>query len=91
MPDNPISSIPRLTFTVNEAAGSLGVTSRFLWGKIYEGKIPVARVGGRVLIRVEDLQALLERSVDTSGKPAFHRTRKAAALTTLDDIPRARA
>jgi excisionase family DNA binding protein len=87
MSNTPLSSIPRLTLTVNEAAASLGVSSRFLWGRIYEGKIGVSRVGGRVLIRVEDLRAMLDNAFDMSGEPGFHRAKKAAALTTSDSIP----
>jgi excisionase family DNA binding protein len=83
MPDTSSSSIPRLTLTVNEAAASLGVSSRLLWGRIYDGKIAVTRVGARVLIRVADLEALLEDGRDLTGEPRFRRPKR----ITAGDIP----
>lgn len=49
----------RLTLTIEEAAATLGVSTRHLRTMIAEGEVPVARLGRRVLIVRTQLEAWL--------------------------------
>jgi excisionase family DNA binding protein len=55
----------RLALSVDEAAGAIGICSRSLRTLISKGDLRAARVGRRVLVTVETLQAYLrEREAD---------------------------
>ena len=44
--------------TVQEAAISLGVSARSVYGYIAKGKLPTTRVGERIMVKVQDVSAL---------------------------------
>lgn len=52
--------LPRLALTVAETAASLGVSQRSIYRLIDRGELPTVKVGKRRLVRVEDLEKLLE-------------------------------
>ena len=56
-PDKPVE---RLTFTVEEAAESLGISRAFAYEAVARGEIPCIRIGRRVLIPKIALDKLLE-------------------------------
>lgn len=51
--------MPRLTFTVAEAAEALGITERHYRRLIERGEVPHLRLGGRVVVPKVALTALL--------------------------------
>jgi excisionase family DNA binding protein len=51
-----------------EAAGLLGVSSRYLFELIRRGQIPAVRIGRRVLLREEDLRRYVEQRVTAGGE-----------------------
>jgi len=59
----PISA-PPLVVAIPEAARRLGIGRSTVWALIARGSLPVVRIGGRTLVRVNDLDAFVERSVD---------------------------
>jgi excisionase family DNA binding protein len=54
------SSVSRLTYTVKETASALGVSEPTVWRMVYERQIPATRVRGRVMIRIQDIEAYLD-------------------------------
>lgn len=52
----------RLTYSVREAAHTLGCSERLVWKLIRTGKLKHVRLGRRVLITPEQLTDLLKRS-----------------------------
>ncbi len=55
--------VEKLSFSVVEAAEAAGLSPRFVRELIAAGKLPVARLGSRVLVRRTDLETLLKESV----------------------------
>jgi len=50
---------PPVLMTVNECGAFLSASPRSVWNWIKEGDIKARRIGGRVLIRLKDINALL--------------------------------
>jgi excisionase family DNA binding protein len=46
-----------------DAAGWLGVSHMSIRRLIRSGRLPAAKIGGRVVVRLKDANALLDRSV----------------------------
>lgn len=55
-------------YRVREAAEWLGVRERTVWGWIYSGKLPSARVGRCRVIREAELQRLVVDDVPQKSK-----------------------
>lgn len=53
------SGTSRLALTLDEAAESLGVSRRTLWGLVNAGRVPAVKIGGRWLLPVDDLRRWL--------------------------------
>jgi excisionase family DNA binding protein len=53
----PSRDVPRLNLSVDEAASSLGISSRLCRTLIARGELPSHRIGRRVLISFEELAA----------------------------------
>jgi excisionase family DNA binding protein len=49
-----------LSVTARTASELIGVSLRTVWKLIREGKLDVARVGGRTLVKFRSLQSLVE-------------------------------
>ncbi len=52
---------PPCNMSVREAAVFLGVSTRLVWNLIAERKLKHVRLRGRVIIRLKDLEAFLDR------------------------------
>jgi excisionase family DNA binding protein len=52
-------TIEKKSISVPMAAKMIGISSRFTWDLVKEGKLRSFRLGSRVLIRVTDLDAFL--------------------------------
>jgi excisionase family DNA binding protein len=62
--------------TLAQACRRLGVSESSLRGSILSGKLPHTRINNQLLIRVEDVTKILEKSNGTKGKRrAARRTR----------------
>ncbi len=55
------SPIPRVSFSVDEAAQSCGLSKSFLYNCMAEGKLKFIKAGSRRLIVVSELEAFLGR------------------------------
>jgi len=69
MAANP--GIPRLLLSAREIALALGVSERFVKGLIYAGELPSLKVGRLRRVRLDDLEAWIEkqrRLVDRSSE-----------------------
>lgn len=53
------TSKKRLTLTVEEAAGVLGISKWLAYALVRRGELPSIRLGGRVVVPVARLQAML--------------------------------
>lgn len=51
--------LPRIAYSVEEAAATIGVGRTTLYSYIKSGVLPVAKLGKRTLVRHDDLNALL--------------------------------
>lgn len=51
----------KLALTYREAAESLGVCERTVWGLVRDGELPAVRIGRSVRIPVSALQKFVER------------------------------
>ena len=56
----PVTSQP-LLLNVTQVAAMMGVSDRTIWRRIREGALPAVRLGGRVLVKREDLEAFVDR------------------------------
>lgn len=54
--------VPRLTYTVQEAASALGVSRRTIYELIDRKELEAGKVLGRRLIRAKDLEAMVDRA-----------------------------
>lgn len=72
IPDNgnAESAPERKLYTVIEVAGMLGVTDRKVWNLIYGGDLVARKLGRRVLVRPEDLDAYVESLPTLTPKTA---------------------
>jgi excisionase family DNA binding protein len=50
----------RITFSITEVAGKIGVSSRTVHSLIKDGSLPHARIGTRVLVPADALQQFIE-------------------------------
>jgi excisionase family DNA binding protein len=48
-----------LAFTITDAARKIGVSSSLIWKLARTGRLDLVRVGGRTLVRADDLQKLI--------------------------------
>jgi len=64
----------RLTVRPKEAAKMLSVSPRTLSKLIKAGEIPASKINRVVLIRVDDLEAFIERHSDSACKGARQQT-----------------
>jgi len=53
--------IERLSYSVQEAAAAIGISSRMLHDFIRDGSIPHFRMGTRILIPTEELRKFIKR------------------------------
>lgn len=58
----------RLTFTINEAAESLGISRGSVYEGIRSGRFPVVRLGRRTLIPVEGLRRWVTEQTRFEGR-----------------------
>ena len=56
--------------TIAEATQSLRISRAGIYRLFSAGELPFAKVGGRTLVRRQDIDALLERSLVVTPKPA---------------------
>jgi excisionase family DNA binding protein len=61
---------PKLSYTIKEAAQSTGLSQRFLWYAIAEGRLKSVKVGGRRLILARHLDDFLIHGGKTADSPA---------------------
>jgi excisionase family DNA binding protein len=77
-PNNSIRTNPPKNLKVAEAAAYIGVSDRTLRTLIAEQKIPVVRIGGRIVLRLVDVDRWLESKLEGAAqwKPTdnFHTT-----------------
>jgi excisionase family DNA binding protein len=59
MPSTP-QATPKLAFTIREAATASGLSRSTLYVHIGSGRLKANRVGGRTLITMEALRALID-------------------------------
>lgn len=52
----------KLAFSVLEAAASIGVGKSTIWRWIHDGRLKTVKLGGRTLIRREELVRLLDEA-----------------------------
>ena len=60
--NKPKDNQPRRTWSIAEVSDQLGVPQDTVRGWVRSGVVPSVRIGGRRLIRAEDLAAVLSRS-----------------------------
>lgn len=53
----------RLAFSVHEAAAALGMSASSIWKWISLGQIRAVRIGGRTLIKADEIERLLETGI----------------------------
>ncbi len=52
----------KLSYTANEAAHALGVSSTTIWSMVREGQIRTFKIGARTLIKRAELEDVIERA-----------------------------
>lgn len=60
--------VPRVSFSIEEAAGALGIGRTYVYQLIKEGRLQVVRLGRRTLVPMDAIQDLLQ--MNTSGAKA---------------------
>lgn len=70
--NTPPSTDALRLLSVSEAAELLGMSERWTWAQIKNGKIATVRLGTRRLIRRQDLEAFVNAQLDAD----FSETRK---------------
>jgi excisionase family DNA binding protein len=53
----------KLAYTIPEAAAACGLGRTTIYELIKRGELPLVKVGGRSLVRRQDLEAMLERKL----------------------------
>jgi len=56
--------LQRVTWSIEDAARSTGLSPGFFRKIIHAGELPIVRIGRRVLIRDEDLRKLVDYGTD---------------------------
>jgi excisionase family DNA binding protein len=64
--DAPTGSTPLLN--IPESAAALQMSERWVWGQVSAGKLPVVRLGRRVRVRTEDLEAFIAAHIANGAK-----------------------
>jgi excisionase family DNA binding protein len=59
--------------TIDALAARLGVSHWTIRAWLREGRVPFIRVGRRILVRVEDLEAFLEANYQPAARPSARR------------------
>lgn len=67
---NQLSSPAPLAVSVETAAHMLGISRATAFTYVRSGEIPSLKLGGRRLVRVRDLEAVLDRLATTGGQRA---------------------
>lgn len=75
-----------ILFTIPEAARTLRVSRAQTYRLINNGDLPVARLGGRVLVRSSDIDALITRAVDQSVAPPPPTHKRGKAVVSLSAL-----
>jgi excisionase family DNA binding protein len=57
----PSAQLHKLLYDYDEAAWSLGMSKRKLYRLVSEGRVPVVKVDGSTLFKLEDLQAFADQ------------------------------
>ena len=65
IPEVP-SPIPKLAYTVEEAAAALNLGRSLTFTLINEGRLHAVRLGRKIIIPVTELQAFLDREMGSS-------------------------
>ncbi len=52
----------KLSYSADEAAHALGVSSATIWTMIGEGQVKTFKIGARTLIKREELEGVIERA-----------------------------
>ena len=63
------SGAPRLALGLRDAAKALSLSERTVWAMAHDGRLPVVRVGSRLLFPVSMLAAWLEREAHAGQQP----------------------
>ena len=71
-----VPPVERMAVSVSVAAYAINSGDRFVWNLIRDGKLEVARVGGRTLVLVDSLKKLLAESVNNPPRATPLRCRK---------------
>ena len=69
-PNELLCAVPRLSYSVPEAARATGLGKTTLYGLIGSGDLPSSKIAGRRLIATADLLALLKRNRTAGVIPA---------------------
>ncbi len=62
------SMMTRLTITVSEAAGMLGISANSAYSAVYRGEIPAVKIGGRWVVPIARLNELLGIGLSSQEK-----------------------
>jgi excisionase family DNA binding protein len=62
-----LTTEPKVAFSVREAAEAISIGSSTVWRLIHEGQLKTLKLGGRTLIRREELIRLLDSLEPTDG------------------------
>ena len=58
------NNIERLTLSVEEAAGALGISRSLAFKLVREGKLPAKRLGRRLVVPIKQLEAALQGGIN---------------------------
>jgi hypothetical protein len=60
--DQPSSTIPRIAFSVKEAAAAFGKKPLWLYRKVYKGEVRVLSPNGQLMIPARELEKLVAKT-----------------------------
>lgn len=64
----PGATVPKVALSYEEAAWSLGISRSKLYRLVSEGRLPCVVIDGNTLLRREDLEKFVAKSVITKGQ-----------------------
>ena len=64
----PGAVVPKVALNYEEAAWSLGISKSKLYRVVSEGRLPCVQIDGNTLLRVEDLEELVNANITTKGQ-----------------------
>ena len=67
------ADVPRLAYSMREAAVSVALCERSIWQAIKDGKLKAAKIGRSVRIHRDELDRFIRESQVVSGGPLRHR------------------